>query len=286
MNRTLALLGALFLASACSSSSTTDAGGGTTGGSGTTTTGGTTGGITPVARMRVAELLPNAQPFDYCVAATGTQNYIGPVMSGRSAYGGLTFPSVSDYLSLTPGTYDLAFVPPGSLDCSLPQPDAGYLAVTTLPAFAESTSYTVALIGLTNSLTVKTLTDDTSTAAPASLRFISAKLGSTPLYMTANNASIFSNVSYATVPAMTSTINANGYVALSNSGTFQLTVAEQGSSTPLLVAPGITFTGGSYNTVFTIAPPSGYPGTLTAFVCFDSLQPSQGLTSCFAFPAP
>jgi hypothetical protein len=290
MNRTLAFLGALLLVSACSSG-TSDDGGATTGGatSGATSTGGTTtGSVMPVARIRVAALSPDTQAFDYCFAPTGTQNFIGPIMSGRSAYGGLAFPSTSDYSSLTPGTYDLAFVPPGSLDCTLPKSDAGYSPTTTLPALAGSTSYTVAMTGPHSALSISTLTDDTSTTAAASLRFISAKLGSPGLDMAVNGATTatFSNVTYATVPAMTSNITANGYAGLANAGATTLAFAAHGSSSSLLVATGITFTSNSYNSVFTIPPPAGYSGTLSAFVCFDSLPPSQGLSTCIAFPVP
>jgi hypothetical protein len=151
-----------------------------------------------------------------------------------------------------------------------------------LPALAGQTSYTVTLTGLGSASTITTFTDDISTAAAASVRFISAKLGSQPLGMTANGLSIFTNVSYATVPAMTSNIDANGYASLGYSGTFQLDFAD--STGTILVAPGVIFTGGSYNSIFTIPPPPNHSGTLSAFVCFDSLQPVGGMTQCLPYP--
>jgi Domain of unknown function (DUF4397) len=286
MNRLLPFLGALFLVSACSSGGNTD-GGSTTGGgtTGATSTGGTTTGVAiPPVRLRVADLSPNTTPFDFCLALTGTQNYIGPIMSGRSSYGGLTYPSVSDYTSLPPGTYDLVFVAPGMLDCTLPQSGAGYTPLTTLPPLAGGTSYTVALMGPSSGLDIATFTDDTSTAAPASLRFIPATAGFAALDMSANSVATFSNVSYATIPGMTSSIDANGYASLNYSGTYELSFSVQGSNSPVLIASGITFTGGSYSSVFTIPPPTGHSGTLSAFVCFDSQQPVLGLASCFTFP--
>jgi hypothetical protein len=141
------------------------------------------------------------------------------------------------------------------------------------------------VMGLTNSLTISTFTDDTATSAPASLRFISAKLGLPALDMTANGAATFSDVSYATVPRMTSSIDANGFASLGSSGTYQLSFAVHGSSSPLLVAPGIVFTSGSYNSVFTIPPPPNHSGTLSAFVCFDSQTPVGGFTSCLVYPS-
>jgi hypothetical protein len=291
MNRTLVLLGVLYISSACSTSDNTD--GGTTTGGGTTgtSTGGTTSGTTtgnpmPVARVRVGALSPNMAAFDYCLAPSGTQNYIGPIMFGRSVYNGLSYPSVSDYTSVNPGTYDLAIIQPGQPSCT--SNDAGSPTTITLPALAGNTSYTVALLGLASSLDVRTLVDDTSTDQPAILRFISGKLGSPNLDMTVTGSStpVFSNLPYATVASMSSTIDANGYAALPASGTYTLTFTPTGSSTPVLVAPNIAFTGASYNTVFTIPPPTGYSGSLSAFVCFDSQQPIGGMANCLAFPVP
>jgi hypothetical protein len=291
MNKTLAFLGAAFLASACSGGMNPDAGtssgGGTSGG---TSTGGTTGTPMPVARLRVAALSPNLQAFDYCLGPTscdaGASCYIGPILAGKSAYGGLSFPSVSDYSSFNPEAYTLAFVPPGALDCTLP--DAGFPQPTTLPGLDGGTSYTVALMGLSGALTISTFTDDTSTTEPAILRFIPAKLGTPALDMEAGTTfnPTVSNVGFATIPAMTSNIDANGYVNLQDAGTFTLSFSVHGSSSPLLVAPGVTLTGGSYSSVFTIPPPTGYSGTQSAFVCFDSQQPAHGLASCIAFPVP
>jgi hypothetical protein len=288
MNRTLVLLGILYICSACSNGDTTDGGtttGGATSGTGTggTTSGTTTGNPMPVARVRVGALSPNMAPFDYCLVESNTQNFIGPIMSSRSVYGGLSYPSVADYSSVNPGTYELAIVQPGQQTCTVN--DAGGPPTIALPALAGNTSYTVALFGLASSLDVTTLTDDTSTTAPAVLRFISGKLGSPNLDMSANNVATFSNVAYR-VPGSGSNIDANGYASLGASGTYTLSFTVSGGGNPLLVASGITLTGGSYSSVFTIPPPTGYSGTLSAFVCFDSQQPIGGMANCLAFPVP
>ena len=199
----------------------------------------------------------------------------------KSSYGGLTYPAVSDYTALPPGTYDLTLIAPGLLTC--PQPDAGSTPLATLPAMAGGTSYTVALMGPSSSLNVTTFTDDTSTAAPASLRLIPATAGFAALDMSANSLATFSNLSYATIAGMTSTIDAYGYSSLNYSGTYELSFSVHGSSNPVLIASGVVLTGGSYSTVFTI-PPAGHSGTLSALVCFDSQQPVLGLTSCFTLP--
>jgi hypothetical protein len=292
MNRTLVLLGILYIVPACSSGGDTDGGtstGGATTGTSTsgTTSGTTTGNPMPVARVRVGALSPNMTAFDYCLAPTGTQDYIGPIMVTRSVYGGLTYPSVSDYSSVNPGTYDLAIVQPGQLSCT--SNDAGSPSTIPIPMpLAGNTSYTVALLGLASTLDVRALVDDTSTDKPAILRFISGKLGSPNLDMTVTGSStpVFSNLPYATVATMSSNIDANGYADLGASGTYTLSFSVSGSNTPLLVAPGISFTGGSYSSVFTIPPPTGYSGSLSAFVCFDSQQPIGGMANCLAFPVP
>jgi hypothetical protein len=289
MTRSLPLLGVLLLAAACSTSSTdgdggtSTSGGATTGGTGTGGT--TTGTVTPVARLRVGALSPDTGAFDYCVSPNGMNTYVGPIMAARSQYGGLVYPSMSDYSSFPAGKYDIAFVTPGSLTC--PLPDAGSSGVTTTtPDLAEGTSYTLALMGLQNALSFTYLTDDTSTTDPAIIRFISAKLGSASLDMTANSVTTFTDVAYNTVPTMPSNVDANGYAPLNSSGTFQLAFSVHGSSNPLLIAPGVTLTTNSYSSVFTIPPPSGYTGTLSAFVCFDSQQPVQGMANCLIYPLP
>ena len=55
-------------------------------------------------------------------------------------------------------------------------------------------------MGPSSSLNVTTFTDDTSTAAPASLRLIPATAGLAAL-TSANSLATFSNLSYATIAA-------------------------------------------------------------------------------------
>jgi len=285
MKNHLTLLGALLLASACSSSSTSDGGGTTTsynltGGS----TGGTTGSGTPAARMRVAGLSPDAPAFDYCVSVAGTGSFIGPILAARGTYGGLAYPAVGDYTSLTPNTYVLRFVAPSSANCGTALPNMP--DITTLPALAGSTSYTVALMGPVASLTALTLTDDLSVVGTIGMRYLAASAGFAPLDLSANGTLLFGKATFATLPAAGGSIDANGYTALASGGPLNLSFAVHGSGSAVLVVQGVTFTADSVNSVFSIPPPPGYSGTLTALVCYDSLQPTQGLTRCIAQPVP
>src|SRR5262249_36834623 len=143
MNRTLVLLGFLYISSACSTGDSTD--GGTTTTTGGATTGSPTGGTTtgnpmPVARVRVGALSPNMGAFGFCFAQAGTQNFIGPIMSSRSLYGGLNYPAVADYSTLNPGSYDLLLVQPGMSTCTTN--DGGSPFTIVLPELAGNTSYT------------------------------------------------------------------------------------------------------------------------------------------------
>ncbi len=264
-------------------------------------TGGTsTGGGVQSSQLRVAALSYNAPAFDYCLAVHGTETpdsgFVGPVLYGRGAYGGLIYPSVSDYSPFPPATYDLRFVQPASQDCYPTTPISP--DITSLPALAAGESYTVSIMGPIIAPTVLTLTDDTTTTADSSVRLIQATHGFAPIDMTANTKLLFADVPYATVPAAGGSIDANGYSTLmrpspglSDAGfqpplTYALTFAVHGSSNDVLVVPCVTFTEGSVNSVFTIPPPTNYTGTLTALVCYDSLEPALGLTQCVPLPVP
>jgi hypothetical protein len=300
MNKTFVPFLATLLVSACSSSGMNDGGSTTiynlTGGN----TGGTTGGG-PVAKLRVAELSADAPAFDYCLAVHGTETadagFVGPILLGRGALDGLAYPSVADYTSLTPETYDVRFVQPSSPSCYPPGATTVLPDLKNLPALAAGGSYTVAIMGSFSAPTIATYTDDTSTSSDVGLRLIQASHGYANIDMSANNALQFANVAFATVPPAGGSVDANGYTGLVrpyagyDAGflaplTYSLSFSVHGSSSTVLVVPCVTFTEGSVNSVFTIPPPGTYPAPIAALVCYDSLEPRLGITQCVAMPVP
>jgi hypothetical protein len=250
-----------------------------------------------VAQFRVAELSPDAPAFDYCVAVRGTEadgGFIGPVLQGWGAPNGLEFPSVGDYMTLAPDSYDLRFVQPSSLSC---YPPGGPLVadVTNLPALAAGQSYTLGIMGSFAHPTLLTMTDNTwADGGNVGVRLIhSAQSFPAAIDMTANGKIEFSGIPYATVPTGGGLIDQNGYTTLfpPDAGfdaplTYSLNFAVHGSSNNVLVVPCVTFTAGSVNSVFAIPSPGGYSGPIAALVCYDSLPPQSGLTLCTAMPVP
>jgi hypothetical protein len=104
----------------------------------------------PVAGLRVANWSPDAPPVDFCMAPHGSGAYAGPVLAGaqQDAGGagavGLSFPQVSVYSLVQPGSYDVRVVVAGTSDCSI-----GALLVpdATMLGLSQGATMTVALIG-------------------------------------------------------------------------------------------------------------------------------------------
>ena len=69
------------------------------------------------ALVRVAHLSPDAPAVDFCIAAHGTTSFSGPVLKGASLTAGLSYPSVTQYLPVPAGQYDVRLVAPNAADC-------------------------------------------------------------------------------------------------------------------------------------------------------------------------
>ncbi|MFO0661318.1 MAG: hypothetical protein U0165_16015 [Polyangiaceae bacterium] len=105
--------------------------GGTSGGSGTGGTGGVagnggtagisgsggTGGTSSVSepRMRIAQLIPDATPARLCVRSTGTGDFSEVSVPGSSS---ISANSVTPYIEMAAGTYDLRLVTKDQTDCT------------------------------------------------------------------------------------------------------------------------------------------------------------------------
>jgi hypothetical protein len=98
--------------------------------------------------VRLADWSPDAPSggYDVCLATHGTTTWVGPILASIAGDAGsfsLGFPTVTTYIPFTPpGTYDLEIVAAGGA-CSSPIGSA----ITNLPAFAENSFYTIAIVG-------------------------------------------------------------------------------------------------------------------------------------------
>jgi hypothetical protein len=142
---------------------------------------------------------------------------------------GLTFPQVSTYLIIPPGTYDMRIVAAGSTDCS-----TGLVADLTGVTLAMNTYTTVAAVGDVSpasgdqALKLVSFADDvTAPSAQISVRFINASpaadlaqadLGTGSIVGNGGAfAALFTGVTFGTASAAAATdagpVDANGYLA-------------------------------------------------------------------------
>ncbi|MGH7437886.1 MAG: DUF4397 domain-containing protein [Polyangiaceae bacterium] len=151
----------------------------------------------PYALLRVANWSPDAPAVDVCTSPHGSGTFSGPLVAGLlakqaadegeggvltgSATTGLSFPNVTAYTYVLPGSYDIRLVAAGSSSCSV-----AVLPDTTTPSFERGTAWTTALFGTASAgsgaptrLGVTSFPDevDADDRAPLRLRFINAAPG-------------------------------------------------------------------------------------------------------------
>lgn len=168
----------------------TSSSGGGEGGSGTTTgttttgtggNGGAGGGAPAETLIRLAHLSPDTVEVNVCLLPDldGAEP-IGPLVGE----GGLSFPSVTEYVAIEPGTYGLRVVAGTATDCG-----TGILEVEPFE-IAEGTTTTLAATGLSaaeegsaDALGISAYSDDLTapTAGNARLRLIHAAPGVPPV---------------------------------------------------------------------------------------------------------
>ena len=178
------------------------------------------------ASVRVANLAPDLAAIDFCFAAQGTGNFLGPQMLAKGETGGLQYANparqVGWYGLLLTGTWVVRIVPAGAADC------AGAIVPDATISLSEGVSYTVAVTGLATSTTAPhstyTWTDDTLVpSGQVWVRFVNAAMasatsGSAPLDAGTGAPAafrpLFRNVLFPGPAAPSATVNANGYASL------------------------------------------------------------------------
>jgi hypothetical protein len=197
--------------------------------------------VAPQAYVRIANWSPDAPAVEVCFNQAGASSWTGqvPRLARIVAAGdagtladagaaGISFPQVTSYLVIAPGSYEVRLVVAGSADCSKPVVD---LAMVTL---AESSYATIAAlgeatpVGMDQPLSLVPFTDEVS-APPGqiALRFINASPSPTLTPADLGTGSIagsgggfvalFSGVGFGKVAGSDGgtidTIDANGYAA-------------------------------------------------------------------------
>jgi hypothetical protein len=263
------------------------------------------------AFARLAAFAPDEVAVDFCVAPHGTTRYEGPLiaeLAAREDAGiddaeagpfGLSFPEVSAYVALSPGSYDVTVVAAGAASCP-----GGRLELTSLRALAAGSYTTVAVLGDAETdasghpFALVTFNDDTGASVPsgASLRFINAApepsavdLGTGSL-QNANFQALFTDVPFGGTGGQSDSdagpVDARGYLAYSPITGAVLSVhASIGATTDTAVADGVDIGFGSVTTFILVGSKAGDAGPSEQLVqCSDGV--AVGWLSACAFVSP
>ncbi|MGA7118736.1 MAG: DUF4397 domain-containing protein [Polyangiaceae bacterium] len=240
------------------------------------------------ALVRVAHLSPDAPAVDFCIAAHGTTSFSGPVLKGASLTAGISYPSVTEYLPVPPGQYDVRLVAPNAADCSTSL--AGLPDFKSLPALPANASVTIAAEGQVSAdagvpfgLTAY-VDDATAPAGKASLRFVHASPGTPPVDVGtsagATFSAVFSDVAFGAVAAAAGPIDANGYLQTAPLSDVELSARAHGAQTDVLVIPSASLPAGAVATAFAIGKLGNTKTPLEVLLCVDNAAPTAGLSSC------
>ncbi|MGA7123898.1 MAG: DUF4397 domain-containing protein [Polyangiaceae bacterium] len=255
--------------------------------------------------VRFADWAPDAPSagFDFCLAPTGTTQWMGPLLQqdlpagslGPGGPNGLEFPTVTTYFAIAPGDYDLQVVATGSTDCT-----AGTIPVTMgLPFLAAGAYTTFALMGDVQptgddaSLAVGAFPDDSTAPgggalvrainAIPSLAYIDVGSGS----VGANNlVPVFADVPFGTASSTLvdgGAADPNGYTAFSPTPDVQFSAQASGTGTDSATATHVVVGAG---TVMTLALINGQNGGKPPqfLVCSDNGQALGSMSPCKVFP--
>jgi hypothetical protein len=251
------------------------------------------------ASVRVAHLSPDAPAVDFCIAPHGTTAFAGPVLAGSGLDGGaagLSYGSVTRYLSVPAAQLDVRLVAPGATSCAASL--AGLPDFTSLPVLPAGAHATLAAIGDVMppdagpdpGLSLAAFVDDaTVSSGNAALRFVHAAPSIPPvdvgLGSGASFAAVFSDVAFGKVAAMGGAIDANGYYVGSPLAQQTLSARAHGSTADAIVLTGVDVPAGAVVTAFAIGAKTGATtNPLKVLVCADEGTPTGLLTPCALEP--
>ncbi len=194
------------------------------------------------ARIRVLHASPDAPAVDVYV-------------NGTEVITNLSYPEITDYVPLAPGSYDIAVYPASANGSGTP-------VIAASVTLSANTDYTVAAVGNVAQIEPLVLVDDNTLPAPgqAHLRFVHASPDAPAVDIAAAGAGVVvSNAAFK---------DASGYLPLP-SGSYDLSVLAAGTSTVALDLPGVQLEAGKVYTAFAIGLLDGDPA-LTAKLVVDA----------------
>ncbi len=173
------------------------------------------------SRVRVVHASPDAPNVDVLV-------------NDGVAFSNIAFEAITDYASLTPGTYNIKVVPTGATEPVVIEAD--------LP-LADGVDYTIVAVGELANIEPLVLEDDNSVPADgqAKVRFVHASPNAPAVDVAVTDGPVlFSNVSFK---------EATDYIEVA-AGTYDLEVRLAGTTDVVLSLPGVEFEAGGVYTVF------------------------------------
>ena len=240
-----------------------------------------------MAYLRVAHLSPDAPAVDFCIQASGSTTWTGPVMESLGVTGGLAFKQVTAYLHLDAVKYNVRLVAPTDTNCNTGLvPDI--TSLPALPANAYVTAAAVGLLGGTPTFTGTAYIDESTVAAgQAKLRFVHAapnvpevNVGLTGTTFTP----IFTNVVFPGISAAAGLVN--GYVQ--TAPLTGVTIGVRLASAPTVDAltfSNVSLPANAIATAFAVGL-LGETGNqaIGALLCVDNAPASGGLSACTFVP--
>jgi hypothetical protein len=236
---------------------------------------------TAIARVRVAHLSPDAPAVDFCLAATGSGVFTGPVLAGAGGAAGLSYGKVTKYLDVDAQRYDVRLVAPGSTSCATSL--AGLPDYTQLPALAADGSFTIAATGKLaagGAFTLRAYVDDAAvTAASAKLRFIHASPATPNVDVGLGGGvaftPVFSGVAFGGIQA-----GQQGYVATGPLNAVEISARATGTTADVLAIKPASLPAGAIATAFAIGEIGNAQTPLRVLLCVDNAEPVGLETSC------
>jgi Domain of unknown function (DUF4397) len=268
----------------------------------------------PQTNIRIANWSPDtpAGGFDFCLAPHGTTTWTGPILGGELAdggpteagaeggtdaeagmvaTGGLLFPTVTSYLGLAPGQYDMQIVTAGSTSCA-----TGVVpSSTNLPALSANAYTTLAMVGDVSKagsdpgLTVTAFADDSTPSSGALLRFINVApdlaavdVGEGTL-AASNFQALFAGVQFGHAGAAATdagTVDSNSFLALGALSAVQLSAhTSTGGTSDTATASNVTVAAGAIATLALVNGKNGGPAP-QFLLCVDSATTAGPLAQC------
>jgi Domain of unknown function (DUF4397) len=245
----------------------------------------------PATHVRIAHLSPGAPAVDVCVAPHGTDTFVGPVLAGVGDAKGLSYGSVTRYLAIPAGAYDVRIVAPGSASCS--ENLGGLPDFTDLPSLDAGSSATLAAEGEIGSSTepfgIKAYIDEATTASgTAKLRFIHASPGTPAVDVGIGGGvlftSVFTDVSFGDFAA--SGVDQNGYFDTAPLAGVDLSARVHGALDDVLSIDPASLPAGAIATAFAVGKIGSTSTPLRVLLCVDNAPPNGALSSCSLVGGP